>query len=446
MEEDYQMRFLKCVAEDNEFGARQLVLCKGFPEILFDMTAEHQIFFHSTIHFFWDKIKRWNLLPKDDDGKFCDTDRKIYKFLQMLRSLHLDITRYFVERIKYSPKELEVLMHYQLSSFWSGTRNLKLDVELISFFYDAGSSSFTVFDLLYVNSAGIEMIQLLLSKGIISLETQDSDGNTLLHHICCSLGNDVIRYVLKQGANQRLLNHNNETCLEYLLTECDKDDHFLWDFIADVLDVLMEHGLTVLEIITLLRIHRYNCYNTHRNISLVLFKHGATFEQFGSFFDKIYEGHEEQEQKNRKKYPRYYLKELLNMLDLEMLQISKGTASESVLEKLNSVFLIDQQQPGGMAEIPNLFITPYAELIEASEQFTRGFAKFLIKGDPYFLGMKTASLLERLRLKVETLAVLAHTTALGRQQALQAAQMDTQGFCSAAANDDREPADKKLKK
>ena len=75
------------------------------------------------------------------------------------------------------------------------------------------------FSILYAACHSVISVELLdLSRDVIDTYNVDKYGNKMLHIACADENLDVVRFLLKKGANPQVLNDSNQTPLQFALS------------------------------------------------------------------------------------------------------------------------------------------------------------------------------------------------------------------------------------
>lgn len=356
----------------------------------------------------------------DYDFYFNNEDRS--KIYLLLKEAYLkleeaeDLIPYFQKKCRYSSDELKDLVQ---------ETTLKFSVPLLSCCFEWGVHPSFMFEILFhdkVSTETIENIKSLCCKHKIDIsKVCDSDGNTLLHIACRHDHLGLVEYAHQSGISVDTKNLKNQNFLEYGFDKPENEDDL--GLSSEMVEMLINQmGIKADAIISAIAKGGW-CYDSVEEFGVVflLLKYGGTIEKFGNDFfnnnrDDIVNPPDYQQE-----FIDIHFQELQDSLDAEILQIIKGVPSKEVLYKWNAVFKVEEAQNSN-TKLPNLFQTPYHMLKHAYERFEEGMQIIFKKTEPVHPTVGSSSL----NLKVEIFAALAHTTEIGRQQALQIAQMDTQ--------------------
>lgn len=434
--------FLLLVQNDKQKEAKELASLIKIPQVMFNLSAENQMILD---HQFWShKFVEWGLLPQGE--KLYDADRKIFRFLEAACSFSQgfrEVLLYFVQRVDYTPEEVKILFELY-------NKKHKFYIESKEQFFMLLGKGVSIEQCLgwFIRSdTSIDELDLLCVGRGVSLNTlKDPVGNTLLHMSTRCFNINLAECALKMGINPNVVNSHGDTCLDLTLKNCN-DAEIYRDAVA-IIKLLKDHGLGIPDVIDSLIKCKITYFDLSESVNYFLVslcKLGVDFALLKIFFEKTkveygYGPH---------RFLFMYRKKLLSTLDTEILQIAQGTADEKILKKLNSVFTPAEARVGadaGASSIPNLFHTAYADLLERATQFIEELQKIPSLNTLNYANIRKFS--RRLYKRVKTLAALAHTTDLGRQQALQMAQLDTQAFPKETPvhSGEKEPVNKKHKK
>lgn len=327
------------------------------------------------------------------------------------------VVKHLLDQVHYKQEELTRLLEIHLQN--SRGQNVNLVECLID--RPNGATLSSVSAIISKNTPA-KLIDILLNRG---MKLENEDFILLLKKACLFCNVEIVRRLLL-SLNKKLVEGND------LLQSLFSDLPFCYEQI-EILDVLLQNGVSVFEA-TDLFIKNYEGVdniietNCKERIICVLCAHEAPIE-------KLIRCIETTTKRLYYMIPVIFLKRLLEQLDSEILLISKGTADECILAKMNSVFSTTT-----MHDLTNPFCAPYPEVEHATKLFFKStmYPNLGIRNkyDEEKMQKKVDKLFGKLRQKIETLAALAQTTDIGRREARRIAESEAKGF---------EPETKRLK-
>lgn len=373
----------------------------------------------------WPRIFiEWDLLSVD---KISIREQEyVLTFLTHLcgnRFLKTDPTRvvkHLLDQVHYKQEELTTLLEIYLENH----RGLiEQNVNIVECLIDRpNGATLSSVSAIISQDTPARLIDTLLNRG---MQFENEDLTLLLKKACYFCNVEIVRRLLLLDV-KKLLEKNKMVQLLF------SDLPFNYRQI-EILDALLQNGASVFEAMDLFAKNYKGVDNVMETdcverIICVLCVHGAPLE-------KLIQCIETMTKRLHYLVPVMFLKRLLEQLDSEILLISKGTADECILAKMNSVFCAT-----AMHGLTNPFCTPYPEVEHATKLFFKSLIYPKLKiADSYDEGKmqkKVDKAFGKLRQKIETLAALAQTTDIGRREARRIAESEAKGF---------EPETKRLK-